>query len=65
MVSGAKEGKLKLDLSQSELGTFAGLSREQINRQLSAWSDAGLIELEQGRVKIIDRDTLLEISEAA
>jgi CRP/FNR family cyclic AMP-dependent transcriptional regulator len=41
------------------------LSREQINRQLSAWSDAGLIELEQGRVKIIDRETLLEISEAA
>jgi len=65
MVVGASEGKLKLDLSQSELGTFAGLSREQINRQLSAWSEAGFIELEQGRVRIIDRDVLLEISEAA
>jgi CRP/FNR family cyclic AMP-dependent transcriptional regulator len=65
MVAGATDGKLKLALSQSELGNFVGLSREQINRQLSAWSDAGVIDLEQGRVRIIDRDMLLEISEAA
>lgn len=65
MVAGADDGKLKLALSQSELGNFVGLSREQINRQLSAWSDAGVIDLEQGRVRIVDRDMLLEISEAA
>ncbi|MEZ5708856.1 MAG: Crp/Fnr family transcriptional regulator [Blastomonas sp.] len=64
MVAGSSDGKLKLDLSQSELGNFVGLSREQINRQLSAWVDAGVIKLEQGRVWIIDRDLLLEISEA-
>lgn len=64
MVVGATDGKLKLDLSQSELGNFVGLSREQINRQLSAWADHGVIELKQGQVRIIDRDLLLEISEA-
>lgn len=64
MVAGASDGKLKLDLSQSELGTFVGLSREQINRQLSGWADSGVIELQQGRVRILDQDMLLEISEA-
>lgn len=64
MVTGAEEGRLKLDLSQGELGSFVGLSREQVNRQLSAWSEDGLIALKQGRLKIIDRELLVELAEA-
>jgi CRP/FNR family transcriptional regulator, cyclic AMP receptor protein len=56
---------LRLDLSQSELGAFAGISRENINRQLGAWADAGIVSLDQGRVRVLDREVLEEIALAA
>lgn len=56
---------LRLELSQGELGAFAGISRENINRQLGAWADAGIVALEHGRVKILDQDVLSEIAWAA
>lgn len=65
MLSGSEDGgRLKLKLSQSELGNFVGLSREQINRQLSAWSDHDIVGIDSGHIHIIDRDMLLEIAEA-
>jgi len=61
---GAADGQLKLALSQGELGNFAGMSREQINRQLSAWAESGVIGLKGGRVNIIDREALMDVAEA-
>jgi len=58
------EGQLKLALSQGELGNFAGMSREQINRQLSAWADTGVVALKGGRVTILDREALMDVAEA-
>lgn len=63
-VVGAEEGRLKLDLSQSELGNFAGMSREHINRQLSAWSEDDIVSVENGKVRIINYATLSQIAEA-
>ncbi|RVT92700.1 Crp/Fnr family transcriptional regulator [Sphingomonas crocodyli] len=60
-VNGAK---LTSDLSQSELGMFVGISRENINRQLSAWANDGVIELSQGKIRVIDADYLSQIAEA-
>lgn len=57
--------KLTGDLSQSELGSFVGISRENINRQLAAWASEGVIELTQGKIKIVDPDYLTQIAEAA
>lgn len=57
--------RLTRDLSQSELGSFVGISRENINRQLAAWASEGVIELTQGKIKIIDPDYLTQIAEAA
>jgi len=54
--------KLKIDVSQSELGNFVGISRENINRQLSAWAESGLIELDQGKIRIVDCTALWEIA---
>lgn len=54
----------RVELSQSELGNFAGMSREHINRQLRSWEESGVIALEQGRVRILDIAVLEEISEA-
>jgi len=58
------EGQLKLALSQGELGNFAGMSREQINRQLSAWAESGVVALKGGRVTILDREALMDVAEA-
>ena len=58
------ETRLKLALSQGELGNFAGMSREQINRQLSAWADGGIVALKGGRVTVLDRGALVDIAEA-
>jgi len=41
-----------------------GMSREQINRQLSAWADTGVIALKGGRVTILDREALMDVAEA-
>ncbi|KUR71138.1 Crp/Fnr family transcriptional regulator [Novosphingobium fuchskuhlense] len=58
------EARLKIALSQGELGNFAGMSREQINRQLSAWADGGIVALKGGRVTVLDREALVDIAEA-
>jgi CRP-like cAMP-binding protein len=58
------ENQLKIALSQGELGNFAGMSREQINRQLSAWADNGIVSLKTGRVTVLDREALVDIAEA-
>jgi CRP/FNR family transcriptional regulator, cyclic AMP receptor protein len=64
-LSDKADGRLRLDLSQSELGSFAGMSRENINRQLSAWAEAGVIALEHGRIRILDSTFLSEIAESS
>ena len=55
----------RVELSQTELGNFAGMSREHINRQLNSWEESGVIALEQGRVRVLDPDMLEDISELA
>lgn len=55
--------RMKLELSQTELGNFAGMSREHINRQLKHWEEAGVIALEQGRVRVLDHELLEDIAE--
>ncbi len=61
-LSNSKDGRLRLNLSQTELGSFAGMSRENINRQLGAWADSGIIALEQGQIRILDSTFLSEIA---
>lgn len=60
----AGDRQRRVELSQTELGNFAGMSREHINRQLRSWEESGLISLEQGRVRVLDVQMLDEISES-
>lgn len=64
MATGPDGGKLRHDLNQTDLAQFAGMSREQINRQLSVWADTGVIAREHGRVRILEPETLLDIAES-
>lgn len=49
----AHEGTLSI--TQRELGSMVGGSRERVNRQLRAWEKDGLIELATGMITIHDR----------
>lgn len=51
-------------LSQTELSMFAGISRENINRQLSLWQQDGIVTVEHSRVTILDRQTLEDVADA-
>ncbi len=48
------EAPSKVSLSQRELGSMLGLSRESINKQLAAWQQIGFIKLDQGTIAILD-----------
>ena len=50
-------------LSQSDLGEFSGLARENVNRHLRALADEGLVRLEGGVVVIADPEALAEVAE--
>jgi CRP-like cAMP-binding protein len=45
-------------ISQHELGRMLGLSRESINKQLSAWHRAGMIKVERASITILDEAAL-------
>ena len=51
-------GAERITLSQSWLGAFAGLTRENVNRQIRAFSDSGALEFKDGAVRILDREAL-------
>jgi CRP-like cAMP-binding protein len=61
----AEGERLTGGISQSELGSFVGISREHINRQLSAWAGAGVIALDQGRIRVLDSEYLNQIAESS
>ncbi|RVT40847.1 Crp/Fnr family transcriptional regulator [Sphingobium algorifonticola] len=53
-----------ISLSQTELALFAGISRENINRQLAIWAQGGIVALEQGRIHVTDPEMLEDIADA-
>jgi len=54
--------RIELDLSQRELGAYCGLARENVNRQLSLWREAGLVRQEGRRLVLRDRPALEKIA---
>jgi CRP-like cAMP-binding protein len=57
-------GDEAIRLSQTELSMFAGISRENINRQLSLWQQDGIVEVVHGGLRIVDHEALEEVAEA-
>jgi CRP-like cAMP-binding protein len=42
-----------LRLSQGELASYVGTTRETVNKQLRAWTDAGVLRMEAGAITIL------------
>lgn len=49
--------------SQGELGDFAGLARENVNRQLKRWEDQGLIRRSAEGIILLDTDAIAEMAQ--
>jgi len=64
LLANAQDGSDLITLSQTELAMFAGISRENINRQLNLWSQAGLVELEQGKIRVRDVEWMEDVADA-
>lgn len=50
-----------IEISQSDLGQFVGLSREMINKQLQVWAREGLIRLDRRRITLLKSGALERI----
>lgn len=55
--------RIDIKLSQSQLGSIVGLSRESVNKHLGEWEDAGMISRESGIITLHDRDGLEEVAQ--
>jgi CRP-like cAMP-binding protein len=54
---------LRFNLSQSELGAFAGLARENVSRLLSDWEEQGIIARAGRELVLLDPDYVIELAE--
>lgn len=62
---GLKRGdriRIELKISQTELGNYVGLSRANVNRQLSLLRNSGLIEQDGATIVIVDHGKLEQLA---
>jgi len=52
----------RVQVSQSWLGAYAGLTRENVNRQLRIWARDGIARFEKGAVVITNLNALEDIA---
>ncbi len=55
--------RIGASFSQSDLGDFAGLSRENVNRRLRQWAEDGMISICDEGLTLLDKDGLAEIAQ--
>lgn len=54
--------RIEMKLSQRAIGEMVGASRESVNKQLQAWSDEGIVQLERGYVAVVQPEGLTGIA---
>jgi CRP/FNR family cyclic AMP-dependent transcriptional regulator len=57
--------RLDIKLSQQQIGSLVGVSRESVNKYLGDWQRAGCIGMESGVITILDKEVLEEIAATA
>ena len=55
--------KIAQSFTQSELGAFAGVARENTNRILRGWTEDKLVSFENGVIVLHDLDRLADCAE--
>ena len=61
----AADGAVRIDhnFSQTDLGEFSGLARENVNRYIKSWAGDGLLSFHKGEITLFDNARLREIAE--
>lgn len=59
----APDGMRVLTLTQGDIASFVGLSRENVNRQLREWEQDGFVKLGRGQITVRAADALREIAD--
>jgi CRP-like cAMP-binding protein len=54
--------RIDVKLSQQELGTMVGTTRESVNKQLRAWREQGIVTSQRGHLVILRRAELERLS---
>jgi CRP-like cAMP-binding protein len=55
--------RIEHSISQSDLGEFSGIARENVNRYIKSWSNDGLLRFNKGEITLLDTQRLREIAE--
>ena len=55
--------RIRVKLSQREIGEFVGKTREAVNKQLRHWTDDGLLSMLDGHILIRDVERLEDIAD--
>jgi CRP/FNR family cyclic AMP-dependent transcriptional regulator len=55
--------RIDLKISQSEIASLVGATREKVNRQLCAWYRSGVLAFDEGHLTILDQSALRAIAE--
>lgn len=50
-------------MSQTELGNYVNISRENVNRQLREWETAGLVTVTRGHISVLDETALRRVAD--
>ena len=56
------QGGRTIAVTQQEISEMVGMSRESINKQLSAWASRNWVRLEHGAIVVLDIEPLQEIA---
>lgn len=57
-VPGPGQGPVQVRLTQEELASLVGISRESVNKHLRLWQEQGLISLGRGRLQVLKFERL-------
>jgi CRP-like cAMP-binding protein len=52
----------EVNISQEQLGVFVGAARESVNRQLQAWRKDKILDLQRGKVLLLDLPRLTAVA---
>jgi CRP-like cAMP-binding protein len=56
--NGRRDAVPTLRITQQQLASMTGATRESVNKHLNSFVDEGMIRLDRGRISILDRDRL-------
>jgi CRP/FNR family transcriptional regulator len=62
-ISGQSARCLRLQMTRRDIGSYLGVAHETISRSFAALAEAGLIEVEQRKVEILDLDALRQYAQ--